>query len=60
MSGRVDFDSVENRIRMEIDAKECLIRNQRAYGITDFEVTVLTEALESYKMQLEEMNEGIG
>ena len=38
MSGRADYDSIENRIEMEIEAKERLIRNQRAYGITDFEV----------------------
>ena len=59
-SGRVDFDSVKSIIQMEIEAKERLIRNQRAYGITDYEVTVLTEALESYKLQLEELREGGG
>ena len=40
---------------MEIEAKERLIKNQRAYGITDFEVNVLIEALESYKIRLEKL-----
>ena len=53
--GHVDFDNVESKIQMEIDAKERLIRNQHVYGITDFEVTVLAEALESYKARLEKL-----
>ena len=55
MSGRAEYGNEENRLLMEIEAKERLIRNRRAYGITDFEVEVLTEALNSYRIQLREL-----
>ena len=52
-SGRAVAGDIENNILMEIDAKERLIKHRITYGITDFEVNVLTEGLDFYKMELE-------
>lgn len=50
----VNADSVSN-VLMEIDAKERLIKHKDAYGITDFEVDILTESLEWYKVLLDDL-----
>jgi len=40
------------REEMEVEAKEKLLHHRLAYGITSFEVEVLTEGLESHKIAL--------
>ena len=55
INGRAEYGNDENELLMEIEAKERLIKNRRAYGITDFEVEMLAEALNSYKIQLDDL-----
>ena len=51
-NGRVVAGDIENNILMEIEAKERLIRYRKAYGITNYEVEVLTDGLDYYKIEL--------
>ena len=53
---RVATGDIENNILMEIEAKERLIRYRKAYGITDYEIEVLTDGLDYYKMELENLS----
>jgi len=46
---------VENNLILEIAAKERLIKNQKAYQITDYEIEVLTDILLQYKILLEDL-----
>lgn len=57
-SGRAVFGDEENILLMEIETQERLIAHQKAYNITQFEVEVLTETLEWYRMQLEDYRKG--
>jgi len=57
-SGRAIFGNHQNNLEMEIEAKDKLLRNQRAYGITDFEVELLTSTLQKYKIELETLRKG--
>jgi len=57
-SRRFDMELSTEIIRMEIEAQERLIKHQKIYHITDDEITVLTENLEHYKMELEEKEIG--
>ena len=50
---RAVFGDFENNLLLEIEAKERLLRYRKAYKITDYEVEVLTEVLDRYKIQLE-------
>ena len=53
----IDGDK-ENNILMEIAAKERLIKNRRAYKITDYEIDLLTDSISWYKIQLDEIRKG--
>jgi len=57
-SGRAIFGDHQNNLEMEIEAKEKLLRNQRAYGVTDFEVELLTNTLQKYRIELETLKKG--
>ena len=57
-NGRAIYGDEKNMLLMEIEAKERLIRYQKAYKITDYEVDVLQNTLNSYKIQLEELSRG--
>ena len=58
ISGRAVYGNEENRIEMEIEAQERLLRSRRVYGITDFEVETLTTNLNWYNIQLENLRKG--
>lgn len=36
----------------EIDAKEKLLRNSRAYGITDYEIDIIKNSINDYQQRL--------
>jgi hypothetical protein len=57
-SERAIFGDEENMLLMEIEAQEKLLRNQKAYGITQFEAEILTNNLNWYKIQLENLRKG--
>ena len=48
---------VRNNLLMEIEAKERLIKHRKAYQITDYEIEVLTDVLNQYKMMLEDLGQ---
>ena len=54
-NGRSIAGDIENNILLEIEAKERLIKNRKAYGITDYEIEVLTDGLNYYKIELEKI-----
>ena len=43
---------IENNILLEIATKEKLIKNQKPYKITDYEIEILTNSINNYKMDL--------
>jgi len=43
---------------MEIEAKERLIKYQKAYKITDYEIGILKEVLNEYITELENLRKG--
>ena len=43
------------RIKMEIEAKEKLLRNKKSYGITDYEEDVIKESINHYSKLLEKI-----
>ena len=57
-SGRTIINSAENNILMEIEAKQRLIKYQKAYKITDYEIDVLKETLNDYIIELENLKKG--
>ena len=57
-SKRAIIGDVENMLLMEIEAQERLLAHQRAYKITLFEAEILTNNLQWYRMQLEELRKG--
>ena len=54
-SGRVKHGDEGNRLMLEIEAQERLLKCQKAYKITEYEVGVLTENLNQYKLMLERL-----
>ena len=56
-SGRTIQGNDINNILMEIEAQERLIKYQKAYKITDYEVGVLQQNLENYKIILKNLIE---
>ena len=54
-SGQTIQGSNINTILMEIEAQERLIKYQKAYKITDFEIDVLKNNLQDYKTKLENL-----
>jgi 5-bromo-4-chloroindolyl phosphate hydrolysis protein len=50
-------DEINNYL-MEIEAKDRLIKYQKAYKITDYEIDVLKETLNEYKIKLENLKKG--
>ena len=60
MSGRAMTGNIENNILMEIEVKERLIKHRQAYGITDYEVRILTDMLDYYRMELENVGKAGG
>ena len=56
-NGRVIEGDIENNLALEIEAKERLIKNRKAYRITDYEVGILTDILNEYRIQLDTMRE---
>ena len=58
--GNIDISSKSDIIKNEIEAQERLIKYQKAYKITDYEIEVLKNNLGIYKAKLEMiMNGGI-
>ena len=55
IGGRVIEGDVENNLLLEIEAKERLLKNRKAYRITDYEVEILTDILNNYKAQLDDI-----
>jgi len=51
-NGKVIPGDEMNRLLMEIEAQERLIRNQRVYRITDYEIGILSHNLEIYQDEL--------
>jgi hypothetical protein len=54
-SVRAIANDEKNNLLLEIEAKERLIKNKKAYQITDYEIKVVTNVLNKYKMRLEEL-----
>ena len=57
-SGRATYGNEENMLMLEIEAKERLINNKLAYGITEYEIEVLTDVLNQYRRKLENIRKG--
>ena len=55
-NGRAILENEKNNLLLEIEAKERLLKYQKAYKITDYEIEVLTNVLNNYKMRLENIN----
>ena len=51
--GTVNTESKRDIIQKEIEAQEKLIKYQKAYKITDYEIEVLKNNLEHYRIKLE-------
>jgi len=51
-SGRAVEGDKKNALLMEIEAQERLIKYQKAYKITDYEIEILTNNLNQYKNDL--------
>lgn len=49
--------SIKSRLICEIEAQEKLLKNQRAYKLTDAEIKQTEKALKAYQAQLRELNE---
>ena len=54
-SGRAVEGNAENQLLMEIEAQERLIKYQKAYKITDYEVEILKDNLNDYNIKLENL-----
>ena len=59
-SGKLISADLKNVLIMELRAKEKLIKNKKAYHITDYEIEILTESSNHYKIQLENLKRGRG
>ena len=57
-SGRAIEGNKENNLLMEIEAQERLLKYRKAYRITHFETEVLTNNLNHYRKQLQELKNG--
>ena len=55
INGRITDNNEINNLMLEIEAKERLIKHQNAYCITDYEIEILTEILDKYKIRLREL-----
>ena len=60
LDGRVKENDDENRLLLEIEAKQRLLMNRRAYGITDFEVEVITKSLNGTLAELDNFRKAGG
>ena len=58
-SGRAIPGNRINNLLLEIEAKERLINNRRAYNITDFEIDVLSDVLSAYRLELNSLTGGV-
>jgi SPP1 gp7 family putative phage head morphogenesis protein len=56
-SGRAIYGDKNNNLLLEIEAKERLIKNQKAYKITDYEIGILKNTLDEYKKELDLLKE---
>jgi len=56
--GRAVENDKKNNILLEIEAKERLIKYQKAYKITDYEISNINEALNHYKVLLNNLRNG--
>ena len=56
--GRAIENDKKNNILLEIEAKERLIKYQKAYKITDYEISNINEALNHYKVLLNNLRNG--
>ena len=57
-SGKTIQENKENNLLMEIEAQERLIKHQKAYGITDFEIEVLKNNCDMYRNELIKLRGG--
>ncbi|MCL2816116.1 MAG: hypothetical protein FWD23_16100, partial [Oscillospiraceae bacterium] len=57
-SGMAVEGHAENNILMEVQAKEKLIKYQKAYKITDYEIDVIKNSISEYKEKLENLKKG--
>jgi hypothetical protein len=57
-SGRTVINDESNNYLMEIEAKERLIKYQKAYKIADYEIDILKEVLNEYTIKLENLKRG--
>ena len=60
LDGRAKENDMENKLMLEIEAKQRLLKNRLAYGLTDFEVEVTTQSLNNYLRQLEDFRKAGG
>jgi len=57
-NAKVIHGSEQSRLLMEIEAQERLIKHQKAYKITDYEIELLRENLKIYQIELKELLKG--
>ena len=57
-SGRAIENNVANNILMEIEAKKRLIKYQKAYKITDYEINITKNVLQYYEIMLDKIRNG--
>ena len=57
-NGRAIYGNRQNELILEIEAKEKLIKNQKAYKITDYEVEILKNVLNEYKTEWGTLQKG--
>ena len=57
-SGRAVVNDAENNLMMEIETKKRLIKYQKAYRITDYEIEILTNVLNGYIIDLDNLRKG--
>ena len=51
-SGRAKENDIKNYYQLEIEAKEKLIKHKKAYKINEYEVDILTDILNKYRIEL--------
>lgn len=56
--GRANAGDIENNLLLEIETKKRLIKNKKAYKITDYEIEVLKDILNEYQTRLNELKKG--
>ena len=58
LKGQAIEGSHTNNLELEIIAKERIIKNRKVYNVTDYELGIITDTLNAYKKQLNDLIKG--